>query len=129
MSIHPRAQRSDVSLHLLRRLFALRLQCENQPVFPDGEADARRLRPFERLRKSIVAAAAQYGALRAQSAVGELERRARVVVESAHHAVVDRVRNPGRIEHRAHRCEMFTARLVKICLLYTSPSPRDGLLS
>src|ERR1017187_6597704 len=110
MSVHSRTQRGNVRLYLLRRPLPLRLQFENQPGFPDGEADARRLWSFERLRKSIVTPAAQYGVLRPQSAMGKDKRRALLVIKSAHHTVVDRVRNPGPIEHRAHRCEMFAAR-------------------
>ena len=71
--------------------FGLRLQRQHQAVFADGEADARSLGSADRLRQSVVAAAAEHCVLRAQAAVGELKRRARVVVESAHQAIVDRV--------------------------------------
>ena len=58
--------------------------------------------PSSDSRQAVVAAAAEHGALRAQFAMGELEGGARVVVETAHHALIDGVGHADRVEHGAH---------------------------
>ena len=57
--------------------------------------------------EAVIAAAAAYPRLRPESVVDELERRLRVVVQSAHHPRVDDVRHPERIEIRQHRVEVL----------------------
>ena len=72
-------------------------------VDADGEPDARRRRPAERLDEAVVPAAAAERVLRrVERAAGELERGAQVVVEAAHEAGLDRVRDGrGRRARRA----------------------------
>ena len=72
---------------LIRSFF---LQRHHQPVFADGEADPGSGWTAQSFGESVIASAAENCILRAQCAVRELKGRARVVVESAHQAVVQR---------------------------------------
>ena len=67
----------------------LRLQGEDEAVDAYGKADAGGLWAAERFGQAVVASAAEQGVLRAESAVGELEGCAGVVVEAADEARIE----------------------------------------
>ena len=86
---------------------ALVVAREQRAVEPEGEADARRRRPAERLDQPVVAAAAAERVLGAvERAAGVLERRAQVVVEAAHQPRLDAVRDAERVEPGADGVEV-----------------------
>ena len=63
--------------------------------------------------KSVIAAAAENRVLRAQGAVSKLECRARVIVEAAHQAIVEREGNADGVQNRLHLLEMLAATLIQ----------------
>src|SRR6185312_7809023 len=76
----------DVQIETLREFpRPLLFQAHNEPVFANREANSRR-RDFrsERLRESIVAAAAQNRILRAKRAMHDLKRRSHVIIQPSH---------------------------------------------
>ncbi len=75
-------------------------QREQHAVEPHGEPDPGRRRAPEGLREAVVSPARVHGAglVRREHTGDPFERRARVVVESTHHAGVEHVRDPGRVE-------------------------------
>ena len=71
------------------------------------------LRTAQRFRKPVVAPAAEDRILRPQSAVGEFKCRARVVVEPAHQAIVQRKRHADRFQDLLHLLEMLAATFIQ----------------
>src|SRR3546814_10450468 len=70
-----------------------------------GPADAGHRGPAHGLDQTVVAAARQHRALRAQRGGGELEGCMGVVVEAAHQAVVQRVADAEQVEAGQHAGE------------------------
>src|SRR6185312_16847374 len=87
-AIHACSERRDINVGFQLHIASCFLQGKNQAVFADGESNARSLGTAESFRESVVASAAKNGVLRAKRAVRELKSRARVVVKSAHQAVI-----------------------------------------
>src|SRR3546814_8656699 len=79
-----------------------------------GPADAGHRGPAHGLDQTVVAAARQHRALRAQRGGGELEGCMGVVVEAAHQAVVQRVADAEQVEAGQHAGEEVPALLVQI---------------
>ncbi len=73
----------------------------------ETKSDARQWLPAELGHQAVVAAAAADARLRAEAVVHEFERRLRVVVETAHHARVQRVVHPQCVEVRTHGGEVI----------------------
>jgi hypothetical protein len=82
------------------------LDQQQQPLDAKAKTDGRRCLAAQLLEQAVVAAAAAHGALRAEMVGDPLVDGEVVVVHPAHHARVDAVGQPGRIERRAHRIEV-----------------------
>ena len=84
-------------------------------------------RDIETLRQESLE---KFEALQGQldKAVAGLKKEASELGEERAEAEVERERKVERLERKVERLEHKVERL-KGCLLYTSPSPRDGLLS
>ena len=90
------------------REHALVVARQQRAIDAEGEADARRRRPAQRLDEAVVAAAATERVLRrVERAAGELERGAQVVVEAAHEPGLDDVRDAEGVEAVAHGGEVL----------------------
>ncbi len=111
--VHARAERSDIDIRLAQHALGWRLflQRHHQPVFADGEANARSGRPAERFGKAVITAAAEDCVLRSQGSVGELERGASVVIEAADQPVVYAKLDTRQLQNLLHGVEMFAANL------------------
>ena len=70
----------------------------------------------ERFGQPVIAPAAQHRILRAQRPMHNLECRAHVIVQAAHHARPHFVGNPVIVQMRFHRVEMRPARLAQMIL-------------
>ena len=80
---------------------------QQRPVDADGKPDPRCRRPAQCFDEPVVAPASAERVLRArQGAAGVLERRPQVVVEPAHEAGVECVRNSERVESGPDRGEV-----------------------
>ena len=82
---------------------------EQHPLDPGRPADAGRRRAAELLDQAVVAAAAADARLRAERVAGELEHRARVVVEPAHERRVELVARRRRRRAARARCAKCSA--------------------
>src|SRR5439155_19837878 len=82
---------------------------EHQPVLADREPEARSGRPADHLRKPIVAPAPEQSVLGAERAAGDLESRARVIVEPPHQARRNLIRDPTRLEPWGDAGEVLAA--------------------
>src|SRR5215475_5796983 len=111
--IHTWPERSDVDIGSAHDGFSRLVQRHHQPVLADGKADSRSGRTAKGFRKPVITPSAQNRVLSAKSAVSELECRARVVVESAHKAVVQRERYADRLQDLLHLLEVLATRLVQ----------------
>ena len=76
-----------------------RVDHHRQPLDPGGPADSRRVRTAERFHQSVVAAARDDRALRAEPVGDEFERGVAVIIEAAHEA-----RRCASTERRPRRC-------------------------
>src|SRR6266481_5372314 len=127
VDVHARAQRSDVDVRRRRCNARGLLQGHHQPVFADGKTDARSGRSSQGFGKSVITAAAENGILRPQRAVGELERRAGVVIEPSHQAMIDNERHTQSRQDLLHFGKVHAAVFVEI-VGHPGQSFDDGLI-
>ena len=80
---------------------------QQHPLEAGGPAHAGRRRAAEQLDEAVVAPAARHAGLRAQRVGGELEDRARVVVDAAHERAVELPVDPGHAQARADLVEVL----------------------
>ena len=90
-----------------RALLDLRVAPRHQdPLDPSRPADTRRRGTAQLLDQAVVATPARDARLRPEGVAGELEQRARVVIQTAHERRVDLVRNARPLQHLADLCEV-----------------------
>lgn len=110
------AQRDAEDVAARRRAHALALGAQRQQgtVHAEPKSDAGQVLSAELTHQPVVAATAADAGLGAETVVHELERGLGVVVEPAHHARVDHVGHPERVQVRQHGVEVLFGRIGEV---------------